>query len=126
MHAIDKRKLFTRRAAIACGVTAALAIGCKSQHVEEKTALAPEEPIDESFRGCQKSCGSAEAPAGLVLQPDAKLGDSTRCPVSGAAFQITETTLQRSYRGRPVYLCCSGCARYFDAHAEAVALARHL
>jgi len=57
----------------------------------------------------------------IVLQ-----GDYTRCPVSGTVFQITDTTTQRSYGGRQVYLCCAGCAHYFDKHTEMVAVTRHL
>jgi hypothetical protein len=108
-------------------VAATLIVACR-RHCARKAdeTLAAEDPVDDSFLGCQKSCGTRAAPASLVLQPGAKVGDYTRCPVSGAAFRIGETTPQREYRGSKVFLCCPNCARYFDAHADSVAAARHL
>jgi hypothetical protein len=64
------------------------------------------------------------ADAVIVLQPNAKAGDFTRCPVSGAAFRIGESTVRRAYGDRVVYLCCDTCAKYFDQHADAVVAAR--
>jgi hypothetical protein len=126
MNAIGRA---SRRDLIACGLIAVLAAACGRRHCEKSNgtqALLPEDPVDDSFLGCQKSCGARAAPEGLVLQPNAKVGDFTRCPVSGAAFRITEVTSRREYRGRSVFLCCNGCARYFDAHADEVLALRRL
>ena len=74
------------------------------------------------------SCGSHAAPEGVsvVPQPGAKIGDYTRCVVSGAVFQVTAERQRREYHGRPVFLCCAACASYFDEHADAVATLREL
>jgi YHS domain-containing protein len=117
-----------RRDVLGCGLAAMLLAACKSGKGTDgnKTALRPEDPVDDAFLGCQKSCGARHVSKGVVLQPDAKVGDTTRCLVSGAAFQVTERTVQRSYGGRVLFLCCEECARYFDQHAEAVMALRHV
>jgi hypothetical protein len=117
-----------RRDVLGCALAAMLLAACKSGKASGgiKTSARPEDPVDDSFLGCQQSCGAREVSATVVLQPSAKVGDYTRCLVSGAAFQITDKTSQRSYGGRAVFLCCEGCARYFDEHADAVMTLRHV
>jgi hypothetical protein len=117
-----------RRYVLGCGLAAIVVAACKSRKVPDgfKTAAQPEDPVDDSFLGCQKSCGAREVSATVVLQPNAKVGDYTRCLVSGAAFQITERTTQRTHGGRVVFLCCEGCGRYFDEHADAVMALRRV
>jgi hypothetical protein len=116
-----------RRDVLGCALAATLAAACKSGRPSgHTTALRPEDPVDESFLGCQKSCGAREVSAPVVLQPGAKPGDITRCLVSGAAFQVTDNTVQRTHLGRAVYLCCDACARYFDEHADAVMASRRI
>jgi hypothetical protein len=107
---------------------ALLAVACKASKGSDrdKARLLAEDPVDETFRGCQKSCGARSVSAPVVLQPNAKLGDYTRCPVSGAAFQVTDKTIQRTYHDRTVFLCCNGCARYFDEHADTVMAVRNI
>jgi hypothetical protein len=46
--------------------------------------------------------------------------------VSGALFRVTEATPRREHDGKSIYMCCTSCARYFDAHADAVLAARKL
>jgi hypothetical protein len=72
------------------------------------------------------SCGAHTAPGVVVLQPNARPGDTTRCIVSGAAFRVSEKTIRRMYRDVTVFLCCESCARYFDDHAEAVLAVRRM
>jgi len=117
-----------RRDVLWFGLAAMFVAACKSGKVSDglKAAVRPEDPVDDSFLGCQKSCGAREVSATVVLQPNAKVGDYTRCLVSGAAFQVTDKTVQRSYDGRIVFLCCEGCARYFDQHADAVMALRRV
>lgn len=127
-----QRSRVTRRNVLAWAGVAALAVaGCRSRgSAGTQAAVRPEDPVDESFRGCQesKSCGSHAAPEGatIVLQPDAKVGDYTRCPVSGAVFQVSDARQRRDYNGHPLYFCCLACAQYFDEHADSVAAMRRL
>ena len=117
-----------RRDVLGWGLAAMFVAACKSGKVSDdiKTSARPEDPVDDSFLGCQKSCGARDVSATVVLQPNAKVGDYTRCLVSGAAFQVTDKTVQRSYAGRAVFLCCEGCGRYFDQHADAVMALRRV
>ncbi|WP_394831461.1 hypothetical protein LVJ94_33605 [Pendulispora rubella] len=124
--------------ALVYGAAVALTVGCKTQEAEEASstganasatqAIRPEDPVDESFRGCQKSCGmnAADVSDRIVLQPKAKQGDYTRCPVSGAVFQIAPETQRRVHDNRTAFFCCEACARYFEKHADAVIALRHL
>lgn len=62
----------------------------------------------------------------IVMQPHAKAGQRTFCPVSGAAFQVKADSVHREVNGVTVYLCCEACAGYFDAHRDRVVAARGL
>lgn len=62
----------------------------------------------------------------IVIQPGARVGQRTFCPVSGAAFDVTESSIHREVAGKTIYLCCEGCAAYFDAHREQVLAVRGL
>jgi hypothetical protein len=122
-----------RRRDVLAGVGAALLVGaCKSAKSDATAsqAVRPEDPVDEAFRGCQlsTSCGASTAPEGVtpVLQPGAKTGDYTRCPVSGAVFMVDDKRQRREVGGRAVFFCCAACARYFDEHADAVTALRRL
>jgi len=69
MDAKIGRQGWTRRDLfmLASGLGAVLAVGCKVQRAEDETpngssattakTVRPDDPVDESFRGCQKSCG---------------------------------------------------------------------
>lgn len=90
-------------------------------------ALAPWEPVDEAFRGCESSCGIRTAgPAAVVVQPGAKPGDRTYCPVSGVVFTVTDSSPRKEVDGRSIYVCCAGCAQYFSANRDRVIAVRQL
>lgn len=132
MRTIVPANAFGRRAALAGMAFALLGSACRPKKcaVTSSEALRPEDPVDDSFLGCQlsASCGAHAAPEGvtLVLQPGAKPGDYTRCPVSGAVFQVTEQRQRREYGGHTLFFCCGACARYFDKNAAAVAGLRRI
>jgi hypothetical protein len=125
-HAVGRRDVLAGAAATI------LVHACRSRHGEATPVsdLRPEDPVDESFRGCQlsSSCGARSTPDGvtMVLQPGARIGDYTRCLVSGAVFQVSEQRQRRTYGGHDLFFCCAACARYFDLHAEVVATLRHV
>lgn len=56
--------------------------------------------------------------ADVVRQPGAKIGDITRCTVSGEAFRVTADHPSVDYQGQPVYFCCPGCIRRFQRNPE--------
>lgn len=44
-----------------------------------------------------------------------KVGDITKCPVTGDVFTIAEDTFSTQYEGKAYYLCCDGCEKKFLA-----------
>jgi hypothetical protein len=75
MRAINPANVFGRRAVLTGMAIALLANSCRSKKGAPTSSedLRAEDPVDESFRGCQlsTSCGGRAAPNGvtLVLQP---------------------------------------------------------
>lgn len=57
--------------------------------------------------------GTFDADA-VVRQPGAKIGDITRCTVSGEAFPVTDAHPHVTYEGEEIYFCCPGCIRRFQ------------
>ncbi len=56
------------------------------------------------------------APAdGFVPVGEAKVGDKSRCTVSGEEIVVEETSPRSEYQGKTYYFCCSGCKKRFDA-----------
>jgi YHS domain-containing protein len=48
------------------------------------------------------------------------------CPVSGAVFQVKESSRSADLDGSPLYLCCEACARYFAENRDRVLALRGL
>jgi YHS domain-containing protein len=46
---------------------------------------------------------------------DAKVGDKTRCPVSGEVFRISPEQPHVEYKGKTYYTCCSHCLEKLKA-----------
>lgn len=90
--------------------------------------LEPWEPVDIAFAGCERGCGMRVAgPSdGVVLQPNAMIGQRTHCPVSGVVFEVTATSPKREFDGRTLYFCCESCATYFSANVAQITALRGL
>src|SRR4051812_38183841 len=64
---------------------------------------------------------AAAAPAGpaadapLVAPGEAKLGDTTTCPISHEKFVVAETSPHADYNGKTYYFCCPDCAAKFKS-----------
>ena len=55
-------------------------------------------------------------PAAVVKAPgDAKIGDTTKCPVSGEEFVVAATSPKTEHDGKTYYFCCGGCKKKFEA-----------
>lgn len=83
-------------------VTAVLALGaCKDEHDHQGEAHA---------EVCEASLTHAEyGDAEIVDQPGAKIGDLTRCPISGSVFPVTDASPAIEQKGETYYTCCGGC-----------------
>ncbi len=58
------------------------------------------------------------ATADVKAPGDAKLGDTTRCPVSGEEFVVTENSPHVEYQGKTYYTCCPHCKEKVEADPE--------
>jgi len=103
----------------------AAAADAKVEAKEER--LQPWEPVDPAFNGCSEGvCGRRGRSPQAVAQPGAKLGQYVYCPVSGAVFQVKESSRTAGLDGKPLYLCCEACARYFAENRDRVLALRGL
>jgi YHS domain-containing protein len=58
---------------------------------------------------------SESASPDLKAPGDAKIGDRTRCPVSGEEFVVRDDSPHTEYQGKTYYFCCPHCVQKFDA-----------
>lgn len=58
---------------------------------------------------------SAAAATPLKAPGEARVGDRTRCPVSGEEFVVTASSPSAEYDGKTYYFCCPGCDAKFKA-----------
>ena len=59
---------------------------------------------------------SPSAAAGVAKEPgDAKVGDKTKCAVSGEEMTVEATSPKAEYQGTTYYFCCGGCKKKFEA-----------
>lgn len=56
-------------------------------------------------------------PGGGALKEngEAKVGDKTKCPVSGEEFTVSATSPKVEYNGKTYYTCCAGCQKKLEA-----------
>jgi hypothetical protein len=86
-------------------------------------ACAPPAPTAVSANGidpaqsevCKHTCATKEPHADRDVVPaaQAKVGDLTRCPVSGVVFRVSAESPQVEHSGRKLRVCCDGCAEKF-------------
>jgi copper chaperone CopZ len=87
----------------------------------------PWEPVDATFTACSEGvCGRRGRSSQAVAQPGAQPGQHVYCPVSGAVFQVKDSSPRADVGGKTVYLCCEACARYFAQHRDRVLALRRL
>jgi YHS domain-containing protein len=61
---------------------------------------------------------AAASSAPLVAPGEAKVGDRTKCPVSGEEFVVKADSPHAEYNGKTYYFCCSDCPKTFEANPE--------
>ena len=54
----------------------------------------------------------------LVAAGVAKIGDRTKCPVSGEEFVVTADSPHAEYNGKTYYFCCPHCPEQFTANPQ--------
>ena len=71
----------------------------------------------EAAKVCEAGCAAQfdYDPADVVTQPGAKVGDLTRCPVSGVVFVVEEDQPHYEVDGKTWYTCCGMCMEKLQA-----------
>jgi YHS domain-containing protein len=64
------------------------------------------------------AAGAAASSQPLVAAGEAKVGDRTKCPVSGDEFVVKEDSPHAEYNGKTYYFCCPDCPKAFQEHPE--------
>jgi YHS domain-containing protein len=54
----------------------------------------------------------------LIASGEAKVGDHTKCPVSGHEFVVKADSPHAEYNGKTYYFCCPDCPKAFQEHPE--------
>ena len=62
------------------------------------------------------TAGASSSP--LVAPGEAKVGDRTKCPVSGHEFVVKDDSPHAEYNGKTYYFCCPDCPDAFQANPE--------
>lgn len=89
--------------------------------------LKPWVPVDAAFSACSSGfCGRRGHNKQAVAQPGARPGQIVYCPVSGAVFTVSDSSKRAAVNGKTLYVCCEGCARYFEANRARVLALRGL
>jgi len=57
----------------------------------------------------------APTDAPLVANGEAKVGDKTKCPVSGEEFVVSADSPTAEHGGKTYYFCCAHCVEKFKA-----------
>jgi YHS domain-containing protein len=71
--------------------------------------------------GAPAAAATAAASAGAVAPKpmgEAKVGDTTLCPVSGEDFVVAADSPKVELDGKTYYFCCPGCAKKFQADPQ--------
>jgi YHS domain-containing protein len=92
---------------------AALATACGGSTKEPEVASSPAAPAADA-PASQPADQAAVATPGTAL----KIGDKTKCPVSGEAFVVAENSPKVTYEGKDYYFCCPSCAEEFKANPK--------
>ena len=66
----------------------------------------------------EPAAAAAASSRPLVAPGEAKVGDRTKCPVSGHEFVVKEDSPHAEYNGKTYYFCCPDCPKEFQAHPE--------
>lgn len=109
----SKRSVVVPLALVVVG--SAFSLGaCGGNQAEPASPSSPESSPPAAAVSVAPAAPAANASA--VKEPgDAKVGDTTKCPVSGEEFTVEATSPKAEHDGKTYFLCCSGCKKKFEA-----------
>jgi len=64
------------------------------------------------------SAAGPASPSDVKAPGEAKVGDRTRCPVSGEEFVVKDDSPHAEYQGKTYYFCCPHCPDKFKADPQ--------
>ena len=83
-----------------------LALGCGG---------APPAPAEHAPATTPAPAGKGAKAADIKAIGDAKVGDTTNCPISKEEFVVTADSPKVEHEGKTYYFCCGNCAKKFQA-----------
>ena len=109
----ESRRGETRPSAEPAACSSATAAACAPAPAPTAASATGIDPVQSEV--CKHTCAIKETHADREVVPSAqaKVGDLTRCPVSGVVFRVSAESPQVEYSGRSVRVCCDGCAEKF-------------
>lgn len=93
-------------------IASALLLGCGAS---APAPAAPSTPATPAASAAPASSATPATSSDLKAPGDAKIGDRTRCPVSGEEFTVTADSPHTDYQGKTYYFCCPHCPAKFQA-----------
>lgn len=75
---------------------------------------APAAPAAPSSHDAPDAAAKTSA-ADIKAPGEAKVGDTTKCPISGEEFVVEATSPKAEVDGKTYYFCCAGCKKKFEA-----------
>ena len=80
---------------------------------------APGDPTSCSEAAGHCDCGEPHTGKTKVVPANrARVGDLTRCPVSGGVFKVDATTEFVEHQGKRYPVCCAGCGKRFRKNPQ--------
>jgi len=77
---------------------------------------APAAAAPEATPAAAATAPAAKGTSAEVKAPgDAKVGDTTKCPISGEEFTVEATSPHVEHEGKTYYFCCGGCKKKFES-----------
>jgi YHS domain-containing protein len=70
---------------------------------------APQTPAPAPAPSSSSDATATKAPG------EAKIGDHSKCPVSGEDFVVDASSPHAEHNGKTYYFCCPGCMKKFQA-----------
>ncbi len=78
-------------------------------------AAAPAAPAPATAPTAAAPAGAPASVGAVKAFGDAKVGDTTKCPVTGEEFVVEASSPKAELEGKTYYFCCSGCKKKFEA-----------
>jgi YHS domain-containing protein len=88
--------------------------GCKKKEPEKPAGAHVGAPGAAGTPGAAPQTKPSDVKVQTAGGPELKVGDVTKCPVSGETFTIDAKSPTATYQGKKYYFCCEKCAGPFN------------